>query len=828
MVKKTYFDILVFVLILVVLFISNFLSPQNIQKRYPSSPDKKYWFELENDLWFSEEYPLPGYAQNEYGKLEYPALTVDSQKNVYVAYDFTTNDSKEGIFLNWFRDAEMKFESVLEAESGRRYLKADENPKWRAPLQVSSESGIEYRPRIAATPDDVVWIVWSARRAKQWQIFSRTFSAGKLGHEIQITSNSVYDFRPVVFAETSGRVWVVWERGVAGKDIHLMAKYHRNGQWSDEIVLEDRPGYAYRPALCEAPDGTVWFAWDHTSGHNTDVFINSFKNGQLQKRIRVSSHPGIDSKAALTWADRKLWIAWTSNRRGNDGWGIIRFPIVRAFDGKSWYEPIAEMRDIDLTSRSETQSYEYPTLTFDPYGRLYLFTRHDHVFNAAFYENGRWSENWLLDELGWGLRGFYVHYAWASDSELWMARRDRKSIFLQKMVHKNPQKKKIRLKKYSPLSYPAHLQKVETAGYRGPAKQGNYKVYFGDLHVHTAYSDGSGSFDELFNLYKNVYRLDFLAITDHDALRLGNNHFSPGEWAYLKALNEIYNQPGEFVTINGYEWTHSTWSGRQDSTVQIGHKNVYFRGGEKSPFFNHHGKIAYDAVSLFKTLHDHDAIAFPHHPPWGGMTWEDHDPEIQTNYEIVSIHGANEYMGNRPIPHRGGMPGTFAQDGLARGKIIGFVGASDAHGLYYHSNEGWREDAYKGGWTGVLLNEPLTREAVWQALKARRNYATAGEKHYVEFSIDGHPMGSVITVHKPPIIAFEVRSYDILYAYIIRNNQELWVSGKIGGLRTGYKGLRDETIASGKNFYYLRVVYKDGTVAWSSPIWVHYKPEPSP
>ncbi len=265
--------------------------------------------------------------------------------------------------------------------------------------------------------------------------------------------------------------------------------------------------------------------------------------------------------------------------------------------------------------------------------------------------------------------------------------------------------------------------------------------------------------------------------------------------------------------------------GRQDTTVRVGHKNVYFKGGEESPLFSHRSDEAYDVESLFNKLQEHDAIAFPHHPPWSGMTWEDHDPEVQTNYEIVSIHGANEYMGNLPIPHRGGMPGTFAQDGLEKGNVIGFVGGSDSHGLYYHSLDGWREDPYKGGLTGVLLDGPLTRENVWYALKNRRNYATAGEKYYLDFSINEKPMGSVITVNEPPVISFEARSINILYAYIIRNNEELFITGSIGAGRFGYHHLPDETIEPGKNFYYLRVVYKDGTVAWSSPIWVTYEPE---
>jgi len=392
------------------------------------------------------------------------------------------------------------------------------------------------------------------------------------------------------------------------------------------------------------------------------------------------------------------------------------------------------------------------------------------------------------------------------------------------MIRLNPKKSKVLLKKYVQVPYPEKLDGIAEDSYRGPTKHGNYKIYYGEIHVHTAYSDGSGSFDELFNLYKNIYRLDFLAITEHDALSSSYNHLSPGEWAYLKSLNELYNQPGKFVTINAYEWTHSTWSGRQDSTVKIGHKNVYFKGGEESPLFSHFSNQTHDAASLFETLHDHNALAWTHHTPWGGITWEDHDPAIETNYEIVSIHGANEYMSNLPITHRGGMPASFAQDGLAKGLLFGFVGGSDSHGLYYHCHEGWREDPYTGGLTGVLLDGPLTRESVWEALRARHNYATSGEKYYLEFAINGYPMGSYITTNEPPVISFEAKSYNILYAHIIRNNEELFVTGNIGGGWFRYRGIKDETIQPGTNFYYLRVAYKEGTLAWSSPIWVEYKP----
>lgn len=822
-IKKKTFEFCLLGIIVFLIAAANQPPAENIQKRYTSNPETSYWFETKNDLLFSEELNLPGYHDKEFGKLEYPSLAIDSKKNVFVAYDFTSDDGKESIFLNSFQDADLPLEEIVQDTAPTHYLKFKQKPEWQRPLQMSTFAGSEYRPRLAVTQDDVVWIAWSAKRNGKWEIYARTFSGSILGEEIQITTNTVYDFRPVVLADASGKVWIAWERGSSDKTMQIVVKYFQNGLWSDEFILEKRPGYAYRPALLEAPNSTVWLAWDFTSGHNSDIYLNRFKDGGwLSKPIRVSTHPAIDSKATLAWHDKKLWISWSTNRRGEDEWGIIRYPVVRAFDGKSWFEPVSEMNGVDLLSRSETQSYEYPTMTFDAFGRLYLFNRHDHVFSGAFYENEGWSSNWLLDESGWGLRGLYVHFAWLSPNELWLARRDRKSIFLQKMVRQDPKNQKIRLRKYVQKKYPEQLKTVAGSSRRGPTKHGDYKVYFGDLHVHTAYSDGSGSFDELYNLYKNIYKVDFLAITEHDALRNGRNHFSPGEWAYLKALNEIYNQPGEFVTLNAYEWTHSTWSGRQDSTVALGHKNVYFRGGEEAPFFNHHDTVAHDGVSLFKVLHKVEGLAFPHHPPWSGMNWQNHDPAIQSNYEIVSIHGANEYPGNLPIPHRGGLPGTFAQDGLALGKHFGFVGASDSHGLYFHSNEGWREDAYKGGLTGVLLSDSLTRENVWKALQARRNYATAGEKHYLEFSINGAPMGSEIEIKQPPVISFEVRGSNLLYAYILRDNEQLFVSGKIGGDYTAYKNMKDTTVLPGSHFYYLRAVYTDGTVAWSSPIWVNY------
>ena len=58
---------------------------QSFNKSYPPDQAEKYWFELDNDLRFSEEFSIPGYYQEELNRIEYPSISVDNNNNVYVA-----------------------------------------------------------------------------------------------------------------------------------------------------------------------------------------------------------------------------------------------------------------------------------------------------------------------------------------------------------------------------------------------------------------------------------------------------------------------------------------------------------------------------------------------------------------------------------------------------------------------------------------------------------------------------------------------------------------------------------------------------------------------
>mgnify|MGYP000538395777 CR=1 FL=1 len=71
------------------------------------------------------------------------------------------------------------------------------------------------------------------------------------------------------------------------------------------------------------------------------------------------------------------------------------------------------------------------------------------------------------------------------------------------------------------------------------------------------------------HLTRQAAGLDVAALTDHESF-LGKR-IGPGEWAYLQAVTEQYDEPGRFTAFIGYEWTSLEKGGNL-------HRNVIFRG----------------------------------------------------------------------------------------------------------------------------------------------------------------------------------------------------------------------------------------------------------
>ena len=177
-----------------------------------------------------------------------------------------------------------------------------------------------------------------------------------------------------------------------------------------------------------------------------------------------------------------------------------------------------------------------------------------------------------------------------------------------------------------------------------------------------------------------------------------------------------------------------------------GDRNVYFLGDDGPLHRSSHVLIPDEpdrdtdclhVTELFGALRGSDALTIPHvGGRYANLTW--HDPEIEPVIEVYSEWGEFEW---------------FLKEALEKGYKVGFTAGSDDHkGRPGAAHCGSGSFGVYGGLTCILAHE-LTREGLFEALKARRCYGTTGQRIVLDVRANGHPMGSEFDVTEPPEIS---------------------------------------------------------------------------
>ena len=130
----------------------------------------------------------------------------------------------------------------------------------------------------------------------------------------------------------------------------------------------------------------------------------------------------------------------------------------------------------------------------------------------------------------------------------------------------------------------------------GPAPA-QYQVYWGDVHGHTSHSDGRGNLDDYFVYARDISKLDFVIVTDHDFGNGTPTWRMPQEtWTLTQDKADQHTVNGKFVAIAGYEWTSQPkyWMDVAENVVSehlfsgspkfYNHKTVYFPSRVKHLF----------------------------------------------------------------------------------------------------------------------------------------------------------------------------------------------------------------------------------------------------
>lgn len=306
-------------------------------------------------------------------------------------------------------------------------------------------------------------------------------------------------------------------------------------------------------------------------------------------------------------------------------------------------------------------------------------------------------------------------------------------------------------------------------------------LFWADMHGQTEHTVGTGSVEEYFRFARDKALMDVTSWQGNDF------QVTDETWREVCTQTQRFYEPGRFVTFLGYEWSGLTPAG--------GDHNILYLKDDQPIHRSSHWQIhddsseatdRYPISALWTTFRGRDDVLAIAHVGGRYANLDHYDPELVRLVEIHSHHGTFEWL---------------AEDALRRGCIVGFVGQSDDHSGRPGLSSPLRPlhgfsifDVY-GGYTAILAPK-LTREAIWNALRARHCYATTGRRILLFISSGSYGMGDVIEQPRPvdlavrvigtaPLLDVEIRRDDqILHRHPFPCDQRTsWIRVEWGGVR---------------------------------------------
>ena len=376
-----------------------------------------------------------------------------------------------------------------------------------------------------------------------------------------------------------------------------------------------------------------------------------------------------------------------------------------------------------------------------------------------------------------------------------------------------------------------------------------YRLWWGDIHIHTTYSNCSAwacqdpEFAYAFARYAS--HLDFAAPADH----LRGIAAEPERWPRLQQLAKRYDEPGRFVPLLAFESSHAAGYGGDNNAYYLGTDGPMFwldrddmRGGAP--------KVALQELWDFLNASGEDFFTAPHHTGRAGKyrSFGDatYDPVREPIFEIYSCWGSSESRWNE-YPLSGGntdRPAYFV-DALRAGCRYGLIASSDDHRTLPGGESPTRSPLgpahqclYPQLGLAAVRSSMLTREAIGEALRARACYATTFARTLLDMRVGDCAMGAEIEVGSGEGM-WNRRDIRIRLlpppntrptVVLVRNGKEIarhrWDGEDAEFVITDDASLPDVAI-TGAPFhprpfvvYYLRVETGSRETQWSSPVWL--------
>ena len=351
------------------------------------------------------------------------------------------------------------------------------------------------------------------------------------------------------------------------------------------------------------------------------------------------------------------------------------------------------------------------------------------------------------------------------------------------------------------LTDPPQTEAAVQTAEEGPV---TYNLYRGLLHAHSSLSDGTAAPEDVFRHASGMAQMDFFAVTDHSdyfdnamesTVDADAMAFS-ADWAAGKTAAAAATTP-EFLGIFGYEMS---WPQR----MQIGH------------------------IGTFAT---------PGFASWLQEAYQAYDGALEGYYEAMAA-----------VP---GALGQFNHPGTRYGDFAAFAGctpdadrvmnllevfSAEPEGFerYIRAlDQGWHvaptaaQEIFDAGWEDfgartAVYAEALTEEALFDAVRNHRVYASQDRDLEILYTMNGHAMGSKLdltdigeSVSISLTLSDPTDREATAVEVITTGGQVLETQNLSAG-----SGSLEVSLPAAAGYYFLRITQPDGDQAVTAPVWV--------
>lgn len=728
---------------------------------------------------------------------------------------------------------------------------------WGEIASIGGASGDLQGLAAAYDRNGTLHLVWSKRNGGTWNLLHAMRSDGSWSAPSAVGERSGNNLFPVMASDRHGGLHLAWQSAREGfSGIYYSA--FDGSDWSDELPLS-HPGAAaneWYPDIATDTAGTAWVVWDSYQGGSYNIRLRSVSAGRAGDLVKVTDTPRYHGTASIAVdAQDRVWISYDESEenwgkdtgfllRGGSGIYQSRTNRVVVWNGSEWLAPLD---DVNRRFRPSVKRYiQTSKLAPDSKGRMWLLLRPrvravkpeslwaaggKWEVMATYYSGGRWADPFPLpDSVGRNEGPIDVvagadgkaYAAWTTDQKLWGGPtfghypKDNQIFFAELSGQFGSARIDPPLLGPRGVEPPAMLptepreaeQVAAVRNYTVDSGGKRYKIYRGDLHRHTDISldgSGDGSLYDSFRYMMDGAAMDFYVVTDHK----GTNDTEYSWWRTEKA-EDMFHVPGRFVPLFGYE---------RSLSYPNGHRNIIYaeRGNRPIPITREERETS-SGPFLYDTLREQNGIATSHTSHTSmGTDWRDNDPELEPIVEI--FQGARTSAEHEGAPLASSAARTDLWAGSYRPK--GFVWLAWEMG-YKLGVQASSDHVSTHSSYAMVLSDDYSRQGLLDAMRQRHTYAATSNMildYRLKTSGGEWIQGDEFSSAEIPTATVVVRGTgSIKEAVVVRDNT--YVHTLAGDGESMEFEFREQELAAGEHYYYVRVEQEDGNVAWSSPIWV--------